>query len=259
MNRDCIRVAKRAYTHGCRKRPNDSIGENAIIDTMNPRDNTRGSTTRIPVRTTSSATPPPKLTPSDPYAVVYQELERGQFDEGLWCRCLAQHPGKSEKAQSAYIELRVKQLARPAERPGKSRTEITGVKGWLHLYCVCLRWICPLRVLGTFSQIHIQSQLYRGVNTGPQWVMLLLEAPLAAFGYFVGGKLKNADPEGIALNQWYLKSFAMVTALETCGLLIYGLLSEAAVSVILSLSWVLAWWLYFRRSARVQNTFGYYH
>ncbi len=49
------------------------------------------------------------------YEVAWDELERGNFDKGVWAQAFAEAEGNEEKAKAIYLKARSREMSRQAE------------------------------------------------------------------------------------------------------------------------------------------------
>lgn len=82
------------------------------------------------------------------YAKVFEELTKGQWDEGLWFRSLAQCNGDEKQAQALYSRIRVAQLASEAQKASRlPEASVDGLPSEADFYCMCLQWGWPISLL----------------------------------------------------------------------------------------------------------------
>ena len=129
-----------------------------------------------------------------------------------------------------------------------------GVGGWLLFYCISLTTLSPILVLfGYYFAIRL-----RGINSE-----ISLDIVRVLYGMVVGIFLWTRRPVALALLKIYFIAIAAETLLFMLEIVDQSLrihssifLSSRFSSLMASAGITLLWFIYFRRSVRVKNTYG---
>jgi len=134
----------------------------------------------------------------------------------------------------------------------------SGVRGWLLFYCLGLTLLGPAYILILLYFVSRFSTVsYRLVTT--HYFMDFLRV---LFGLVVGIFLWMRRPGSLVLLKGYFIYIAAVTALFTLEAVSAMMRSRSSIassrftSILFSTGITLLWFLYFRRSVRVRNTYG---
>jgi hypothetical protein len=140
----------------------------------------------------------------------------------------------------ALIPLEAQVSAAPIRRP-----DLKGVGGWLLFFCVSLTVLAPVLVLSRgeitdFSQTSI------------------IDLALVAFGILVGGFVWNVHRSSFVLLWIYFGANSLLLVLAIVG---YAVSEEQGqpqeiIQLVRGLVSTVIWFLYFKKSNRVQATFG---
>jgi hypothetical protein len=144
-----------------------------------------------------------------------------------------------------------------------------GVGGWLAFFCVGLTILSPLFVIGSMVASWSQSEpafvSYPSIKTVLLWenfgsIVLLI------YGFVVGCMIWSGHPRGrnIARQFLLIRLFGFIGMEVVALLMMIGLPSEivaagagGVVSAVFQAAvYFLVWWLYFKKSKRVKNTYG---
>jgi hypothetical protein len=128
---------------------------------------------------------------------------------------------------------------------------LSGVGGWLLLYCIGTAILLPLAVFGRMRGWQFQNPLY------------LLEQIRLLYGALVGVFLWMERPIAIYLLRIYFIILAANCLLTFLRLISVAVTSHTAPfrvsgfgSAIWAVAVAIAWLVYFRKSERVRNTYG---
>ena len=143
------------------------------------------------------------------------------------------------KLSPALIPSDAEGPAAPIRRP-----DLKGVGGWLLFFCVSLTVLAPVLVLSRVVTDFSQSNI--------------IDLVLVAFGILVGGLVWNVHRSAFVLLWIY---FGANTLLSTLAIVGYALTAEQGremeiIQLVRGLVSTVIWFLYFKKSDRVQATFG---
>lgn len=130
-------------------------------------------------------------------------------------------------------------------RPPMRRPDLKGVGGWLLFFCISLTLLTPLLTL----------VIMWSSNFGPEG---MIDLALTAFGVVVGIMIWNVHPRAFLL-LWIF--FGLMALLLVLGIAASFISSEEQspnqiVPLFRGLIYIIVWFLYFKKSDRVQATFG---
>ena len=131
-------------------------------------------------------------------------------------------------------------ISAPARRP-----DLKGVGGWLLFFCISLTMLSPLlmfiRVWG--SGFELES---------------MFDLALTAFGVLVGAMVWNVHPRVFMLLWIYFGVTAGLIVLGIVGVLLADEAQDPKeiTQLVRGLATITIWFFYFKRSDRVQATFG---
>lgn len=203
--------------------------------------------------------PSKPVLPDDPYERVHQELQRGEYDQGLWLKTFSQNNGNQDQAQAAYIKARVDQI-RTVQRANESTIKYTGVKGWLRFYCNIIIFTSYFQMLEGAGVIVAMPVWTSNLSAIDGLLLLVAGATAIGKGYSanIGGKfLLEGKPIGLIWNKRSLV-LKMLYVFITYVLLARSLNKwlDPASGLVVWMIWPMIWWIYFRRSKRVYGTYS---
>jgi uncharacterized protein DUF2569 len=128
----------------------------------------------------------------------------------------------------------------PARQP-----RLRGVGGWLLVFCILLTVVAPLAVF---------VSAWRGGFEADD----IVNIAWAAFGFVVGMMVWNVHRHAFVLLWIYFGLTVLIFALAIISLALADEAAEPRDSILLfrSLIYTVAWFVYFKKSDRVQATFG---
>jgi hypothetical protein len=146
----------------------------------------------------------------------------------------------------------------------------TGVGGWLKFFCVSLTILGPLLFLAHMSSLWDKVEptfhLYPAGLKTAIYFESIAGALIVLYGFVVGCKIWAGNPAGNKLaKQYLLVSLFGSIGIETVSLILMldlptEVVADTAVRVVVVLIMqgicFLVWWLYFKKSKRVRNTYG---
>ena len=191
--------------------------------------------------------------PQNDDAAVDQEDERSPSTSA----------GDVEEAETLTDET----LRTPVAEPPQQGP--TGVGGWLVFFCVALTILGPLFSLGRMTIYWEEAEpafaRYPSLRTAVYFESVGL-AFILLYGFVVGCMIWGGNPSGKRLAKQYLliRLFGFIV-IEVITLLLMSSLPPQAVSAMLGGIvgavfregfYFLVWWLYFKKSKRVRNTYG---
>ncbi|HKD79678.1 MAG TPA: DUF2569 family protein [Candidatus Angelobacter sp.] len=129
--------------------------------------------------------------------------------------------------------------------PPVRRPDLKGVGGWLLFFCISLTFLSPL-----FMAIRAWGGGFGVANT--------IDFVVAGFGVLVGIMLWNVNPRAFLLLWIYFGLLALFFVLALAGSFVGSEEQNPNEIVILfrGLVYIIVWFLYFKKSDRVQATFG---
>ena len=101
-----------------------------------------------------------KLTDNQLYALIHEEIEKGNLDKGLWTKSFADASGDEKKSQSNYIKYRFQALKKIERQKSKYEVKHT-IKQIKKDHDVTM-WI-----LVTFGILLVLLLLYMGFYDAP--------------------------------------------------------------------------------------------
>jgi hypothetical protein len=145
----------------------------------------------------------------------------------------------------------------------------TGVGGWLTFFCVVLTILSPLFVLGSMADTWSQSEpafvRFPTIKTVLLWE-IFGSIVLLIYGFIVGCIIWSGNPRGRSIARQFLliRLFGFIGVELIALLLMSGLPSRfvaggvggAAGAIFQAVVFFVVWWLYFKKSQRVKNTYG---
>lgn len=154
------------------------------------------------------------------------------------------------------------------EAKSTSILEPQGVHGWLLFFCVCLIILQPLFWTGSVVlDLKNNAELYALIPFYRNAVYFgyLAKSLLLLYGFIVGCQIWKGDPRGWGLAQRYL--ILRIISLIAINMILARITKEflpqlTIAALILCLEVVgeyvyfHIWWLYFKKSERVRNTYG---
>ncbi len=153
--------------------------------------------------------------------------------------------------------------------PPVTATGPKGVGGWLLFFCVGLTILSPLFSLGQISMNWEQAQpafdQFPTLKTAVMWENAGSIA-LVVYGFIVGCIIWSGNPNGrrIAKKFLLIRFFGFI-GIEFVAVVIMGDMPSQVVTSVIGAGigavfreglWFLIWWLYFKKSKRVRNTYG---
>lgn len=191
--------------------------------------------------------------------------------ENMFCaRCGQQIPDASELCplcgRQATLELVPQPAPAALAQPQFVLTSAlpiaqgpSGVRGWLLFYCIALTILAPLSLTPLYvfySVLHRYVYILRNIEA-------LLNITRIMYGFVVGIFLWARRPVALALLKIYFIAVAAETLLFTLEAVNQSLRIHSSVflgsrfsSLMISAGITLLWFIYFRKSVRVKNTYG---
>lgn len=153
--------------------------------------------------------------------------------------------------------------------PPVAATGPKGVGGWLVFFCVVLTILGPLHFLAQISiawkQFPPVFAQFPNLKTAIMWEQAGLIA-LLIYGFIVGCMIWNGNPRGREIAKKFLlirlfgfigiEFITVVIMRELPSQVVASVIDGVAVAVFVNLISFLIWWLYFKKSKRVRNTYG---
>ncbi len=150
------------------------------------------------------------------------------------------------------------------------KPEVSGVGGWLAFFCVGLTVLAPLSTLPDLlkwrevaSSGALESYPALGYICA---VDVIVTGGLLLYGFAIGCMIWAGNPNGRRLARQFLlvRLFGSVLHAGSIPLMAHDLpptvrdafLAELPKTLLGSVIWFVIWWLYFRASKRVRNTYG---
>lgn len=131
-----------------------------------------------------------------------------------------------------------------AALPPVRRPELKGVDGWLLFFCVSLVVFAPIRILAN----GLSESFYHGNTT---------DLVLVGYGMLVGGFVWTAHRSAFVFLWIYFGVTLVLSLLAIAGYAVSPQpRPEAVLQIVRGLIVTLIWFWYFKRSDRVQATFG---
>lgn len=165
--------------------------------------------------------------------------------------------------------------AADAQVQGESHTRVQeknalqGVGGWLTFFCVSLTILGPFWSLGQLTEAYDKAKpafdrfpALKSAVDFETWG----SAAIIIYGFVVGCMIWSGSPSGRRLARQYLIirligfiaveaiAFSMISGVSPAALGAGA--SEGFGAILQSLLYFAIWWLYFKRSKRVRNTYG---
>jgi hypothetical protein len=157
----------------------------------------------------------------------------------------------------------------PVRKSMRKKTDLIGVGGWLLFFCISLTILAPLWCIITVHNAWENAQV--GLNKFPaERTAVLFEiagsAAIGLYGFIVGCLIWNGVPYGKRVAKQYL----LIRPFAFAGIEIvaFGLMADLPNAIVVAFTTAvipqllavaistLIWWLYFKRSVRVRNTYG---
>jgi len=214
------------------------------------------------------------------YLKATNEVEGDSKDPALWAKAMVLAGGDQDKAKYEYIKLRVEQFEKSKPDVQKEygihdRTidsnSPKGVGGYLLIFCIVLTMLVPLFFLakalydwGQCETVFLHFPWYKGLTI----FMLISSGAIVCYGFIAGCMIwgGNANGREIAKNYLLVYLFGFI-AIKLLGIaVIYGknvpsenltfVIQDALKQQFCQVIIFVIWWLYFKKSKRVQNTYG---
>ena len=182
---------------------------------------------------------------------------------------LAWKEGMSDWAPLNTIVACAETQQATAPPPPVAATGPKGVGGWLVFFCVVLTILGPLHFLAQISiawkQFPPVFAQFPNLKTAIMWEQAGLIA-LLIYGFIVGCMIWNGNPRGREIAKKFLlirlfgfigiEFITVVIMRELPSQVVASVIDGVAVAVFVNLISFLIWWLYFKKSKRVRNTYG---